>query len=430
MPQRNRSERRKFLKATAAGAVAASVGPFFVTRSWAATPIKIGHVNTFSGPLAALGEQGKWGLTVAVNRINKAGGINGRMLEVLDRDDAFKPAQAVREAEKLILKDGVDVITGVSSSGICVQVAPLVERFETMFVLGTGCETTTLTGDTAEKCPKFVFRPYNSTRSQAIAMAPWAIANGVKSATSLYMDMAWGQSVQADFRDEFVRLGGKWMEPVGAPVATADYLPFVTRLSQEVDGVLWGMSGGPAIKSMLAAADVGLTKKVKLFGPASASDVNTIDQQGQSAVGGFFLHRYPPVKDLAGSPFDDPDNHSFRNEFLALSNGVLPSGFAQAQFTGMNVIADAMRAVKFEDKKQDTPRMIEWLEGGDTEFGPGRMFERGANYPQGDIFLRGTDHQGFVNFYMATVEDDLSFKIVGDIVPLKSTLYESKFDAC
>lgn len=430
MPQKIRNERRDFLKVAAAGTAAASMGPFFNTRAWAAKPIKIGHVNTFSGPLAALGEQGKWGLMVAVNRINAAGGINGRMIEVLDRDDAFKPAQAVREGEKLILKDEVDVITGVASSGICVQLAPLVERFETLFMLGTGCETTSLTGDTVTSCPKHVFRPYNTTRSQAIAMAPWAIANGIKTATALYMDMAWGQSVQKDFAEEFERLGGTWVEPVGAPTSTADYLPFVTRLSQEVDGVLWGMSGGPAIKSMLAAADIGLTKKVKLFGPASASDVNTIDQQGQSAVGGFYLHRYPPVKTLDGSPFDDDPNHAFRNEFMKLSNGVLPSGFAQAQFTGMNVIADAMRGVNFEDKKQDTPRMIAWLEGGDTPHGPGRIFERGRDYPQGEIYLRGSDHQGFVNFYMATVEPDLSYKIIGDVVPLETTLYPSKFDAC
>ena len=183
MSQKIRKERRDFLKIAAAGTAAASVGPFFNTRAWAAKPIKIGHVNTFSGPLAALGEQGKWGLMVAVNRINAAGGINGRMIEVLDRDDAFKPAQAVREGEKLILKDEVDVITGVSSSGICVQLAPLVERFDTLFVLGTGCETTSLTGDAVKACPKHVFRPYNTTRSQAIAMAPWAIANGIKTAS-------------------------------------------------------------------------------------------------------------------------------------------------------------------------------------------------------------------------------------------------------
>lgn len=428
--KKRKSTRRDFLKLAAAGAVTASVGPFVVREAWAARPIKVGHVNTFSGPLAALGEQGRWGLTVAVNRINKAGGIHGRKVEVIERDDGFKPAQAVREAEKLILKNRVDVITGVSSSGICVQLAPVMERYKTLFVLGTGCETTNLTGGKVKKCPRYVFRPYNTTKSQALAMAPWAMKNGIKNPTALYMDFAWGQSVAFDFRDEFKRLGGNWIPGVGAPLSTSDYLPYVNRINQNADAIIMGMSGGHAIKSMLALASVGLTKKMKIVGPASVSDVNTINQQGKSAIGGFYLHRYPPVKSLNGSPFDDAPNHSFRNEFMALSKSVLPSGFAQAQFTGMNLLKHAMTAVKYGDKKEGTEKMINWLEGGSTPSGPGRMLKRGRDFPQGDIYLRSSDHQGFVNFYMTTVDDNLNFKIIGDMVPMKDTLYPSKFSSC
>ncbi len=424
------NSRRDFLKLAAVGAVTASTGPFFLRKAWAAAPIKIGHVNTFSGPLAALGEQGRWGLNVAVNRINNAGGINGRKIQVIERDDAFKPAQAVREVEKLILKEKIDALTGTSSSGICVQLSPVVKRYKMLYVLGTGCETTNLTGGKAPACPKYVFRPYNTTKSQAIAMAPWAIKNGVKTATGLYMDFAWGQSVAFDFRDEFKRLGGKWIDPVPVPLKTADYIAYVNRLSRDADAIVMGMSGGAAIKSMLALADVGLTKKSKVVGPASVCDVNTITQQGKSAVGGFYLHRYSPVNDLKGSPFDNAPNHAFRGEFMKLSKGVLPSGFAQAQFTGMNVIKQAMQAVKYKNRKEDTDRMVKWLEGGKTPMGPGRMFSQGSDFPQGDIYLRSTDHQGFVDFYMTTVDDNLHFKIIGDKVPMKTTLYDAKFSTC
>lgn len=428
----NADSRRDFLRLAAVGAVTASVGPFVLRRAWAAEPIRIGHVNTFSGPLASLGEQGRWGLAVAVNRINQAGGINGRKVEVIERDDAFKPAQAVRESEELILRGKIDALTGTASSGVCVQLSPLVDRYETLYVLGTGCETTTLTGDTATACPRHTFRPYNSTKSQAIAMAPWAIANGVKSATSIFMDFAWGQSVSNDFRDEFVRLGGKWIDPVPTPLNAADYLPYVNRLAKDAEAVVVGMSGGAAIKSMLAISNTGVSKRSKIIGPASLCDVNTLEQQGKSVVGGFYLHRYSPVHDLAGTPFDDEANRSFRKEFMALSKNVLPSGFAQAQFTGMNVIKAAMEAVKYQDKKADTPRMIAWLEGagGATPYGPGRMFPRGRDNPQGELYLRASDHQAFVDFYMTTVDENMHFKIVGAKAPLKSTLYPSKFKAC
>ncbi len=428
MPGKN--SRRDFLKLAAAGAATVGTGPFFLRKAWGAAPIKIGHVNTFSGPLAALGEQGRWGLTVAVNRINKAGGINGRNIQIIERDDAFKPAQAVREAEKLILKERIDALTGTSSSGICVQLAPLTKRYKTLYVLGTGCETTNLTGGKVAACPQYVFRPYNTTKSQAIAMAPWAIKNGIKIATALYMDFAWGQSVAFDFRDEFKRLGGEWIDPVPVPLKTADYISYVNRLSRDADAIVMGMSGGAAIKSMLALGDTGMTKKSKILGPASVCDVNTITQQGKSAVGGFYLHRYSPVNALEGSPFDNAPNHAFRSEFMKLSKGVLPSGFAQAQFTGMNVIKSAMQAVTYQNKREDTSRMVKWLEGGSTPMGPGRLFSQGGDFPQGDIYLRSTDHQGFVDFYMTTVDENLHFKIIGDKVPMKTTLYDSKFSSC
>ncbi len=421
--------RRDFLKLSAASAVALSA-PAVLSRAWAVAPIKIGHLNAFSGPAASIGEQGKWGLMASINRINKAGGINGRKLEIIHRDTAFKPGQAVREAEKLILQNEVDVITGVGSSGICVQLAPLMERYKTLFLLGTGCETTNLTGGKVKKCPKYVFRPYNSTKCQAIAMAPWALANGIKSATALYLDFAWGQSVAFDFRDEFVRLGGTWIEPVAAPLSTTDYLPFVSRVNQDADALVFGVFGGHAIKSLLAAQDVGITKKMKILGPASVCDTNTVEQQGSSAVGGFYLHRYPAVHDLKGSPFDDEANHSFRREITAQSKGVLPSGFTQAQFTGMNLIKQAMTAVKYQDKKEDTPKLISWLEGGSTPMGPGRLLKQGTDFPQGDIYLRGSDHQGFVHFYMGTVDEKLHFQIVGDRVDMKTTMYPSKFKSC
>ena len=428
-------DRREFVQLGAATAVAAAAtisSPAVLRKAWAAAPIRVGHLNTFSGPGASLGEQAVWGLKAAVDRINKSGGINGRLIEVIQRDDAFKPSTAVREAEKLILQDKIDVLTGVSSSGICVQLAPVMERHKTLFVLGTGCETTNLTGGKAPKCPKYVFRPYNSTKSQAISMAPWAIANGIKSATALYLDFAWGQSVAFDFRDEFKRLGGKWIEPVGAPLSTTDYLPYVSRVNQEADALVLGVFASHAIKTLLAAEDLGLNKKMKIVGPASVSDTNTIEQQGTSAIGGFYLHRYPAVAELKGSPFDDEPNRKLRAETLAQSKGVLPSNFTQAQFTGMNLIKQALQAVNFEDKKADTPRMIEWLEGsgGTTEFGPGRMLKQGDDFPQGDIYLRATDHQGFVNFYMATVDEDLGYRIVGDRVDMKTTLYPAKFDSC
>lgn len=419
MPRHDRHEgrisRRTILKGAAAAGVGLAAGPWVLRKAWAQQPIVIGHLNTFTGDLASLGQYGRWGLQTA---LNLAGGkINNRPVKVIEADDAFKTDQATREAERLILRHNVDVITGVSSSAICVKLSPVVDRFKTLFILGTGCETTTLTGD-GSPCPRFTFRPYNSTKSQAIAMAPWGLKNVGKRWFGMYMDFAWGQSVAFDFRKELERLGGVWVGHIGTPIGTQDYVPHLSRVPSDVEGIMLGYSGGDAIRIILALNETGLGKKMKLVGPASTVDVNTIPQQGRAAVGTFSLHRYPAVKKLEGSPFDDPFNRRFRAEFAKFSGGELPAGFSQAQFTGFNIIKTAFEAVNYQTK-EDSERVVRWLEND----GKDRTFPKSNENPQGDLLLRAADHQGFVNFYMATVNDRLEFGVVGDVVPMKSTLY-------
>ncbi|PYE78432.1 substrate-binding family protein [Xylophilus ampelinus] len=81
--------------------------------------IKIGEINSYKAQPAFL-EPYKKGMELAVDEINAAGGVNGKKLELITRDDNANPGDAVRMAEELISREQVDVLTGsfLSNTGL------------------------------------------------------------------------------------------------------------------------------------------------------------------------------------------------------------------------------------------------------------------------------------------------------------------------
>src|ERR1700693_4869368 len=107
--------------AKAAGALGALM---LVPAPWRAAfgqakPYKIGSLQPLSGAGAAGGKTALVGIQMAVDRINKSGGINGRPGELLAEDDESKPDVARRKSEKLTVEDNIDVHVGGFLSNIC-----------------------------------------------------------------------------------------------------------------------------------------------------------------------------------------------------------------------------------------------------------------------------------------------------------------------
>ncbi len=114
--------KRGFSVLVAVGLVAALVGCASgakapETTAGGAEPIKIGAVLSLTGSYAGLGESEKNALELEVKRINDAGGVNGRPIEVLIEDDQTDEAKAVAAASKLIAQDQVIAVIGASGTG-------------------------------------------------------------------------------------------------------------------------------------------------------------------------------------------------------------------------------------------------------------------------------------------------------------------------
>src|SRR5262249_39610478 len=95
-----------------------------------AKPYKIGTLQPLSGAGAAGGKTALVGVQMAVDRINKSGGINGRPVEIVIADDESKPDVGRRKIEKLVVEDNIDVHVGGFLSNVCLACMPVFEEYK------------------------------------------------------------------------------------------------------------------------------------------------------------------------------------------------------------------------------------------------------------------------------------------------------------
>src|SRR3954471_22784023 len=191
-----KTTRRRFLglSAAAAGALGATL---LVPAPWReafgqSTAYKIGTLQPLSGTAAAGGKTALIGTQMAVDRINKAGGINGRPIELVIADYESKPDVGRRKAEKLLVEDKVDAHQGGFLSNVCLASMPVFSEHKVLNMIGVCLDTTI----TTSKCDRYTFRPFDYAPAQAVAFAPYLVKHLGKKWHIGYADYAWGQATR------------------------------------------------------------------------------------------------------------------------------------------------------------------------------------------------------------------------------------------
>src|ERR1700731_455854 len=117
--------RRKLLTSTTAAVAAATIArPAIAAKD----PILIGYLPALTGPSSSTGIGINRGTVLAVEEINKAGGIDGRHIELIVRDTQSDPTKAVNAATELTRRHKVHVIWGPLNSGEALAATPLIAR--------------------------------------------------------------------------------------------------------------------------------------------------------------------------------------------------------------------------------------------------------------------------------------------------------------
>jgi branched-chain amino acid transport system substrate-binding protein len=398
--------------AASAGALGATM---LVPAPWQAAfgqakPYKVGSLQPLSGAAAAGGQTALVGLQMAVDRINKAGGINGRPVEIVVADDESKPDVGRRKVEKLLVEDKVDVHVGGFLSNICLACMPVFEETKIVNMISV-CLDTTLT---TTKCNRYSFRSFDYAPSQAVAFAPHLVGKMGKKWHIAYADYSWGQSTRDAYVQEIKKAGGEVVGTTGIPIGTADMTPFLSKITGNFDGLFGIFFGKDGVTIGNQAYDLGMTKKYKWAGDGAISESTNLPALGNKIEGFVGINRYIPVLD---APLNTPAHKKFFEEAKARlkkidPSGPLPDRYVQSNYEAMNALKIGMETSKFRGR-EDADKLIAALEG--------LEMKEGDDFPQGDKSLRKEDHQAFLRQFIFEIKGG-EFKII-QVVEKDKTLF-------
>ena len=175
--------------------VAASLAAAATLPAHAQGVIKIGEVNSYKAQPAFL-EPYKKGMELAVEEINAAGGVGGRKLELITRDDNANPGDAVRVAEELLSREKIDVLTGTFLSHIGLALTDFAKQKKVFFLAGEPLTDKIVWANGNS----YTYRLRPSTYMQVAMLVPEAAKLKKKRWAIVYPNYEYGQSAIASFK--------------------------------------------------------------------------------------------------------------------------------------------------------------------------------------------------------------------------------------
>ena len=253
--------RRTLLKASAAAAALQVTSPLII-RALGDTPVRIGLVDPLTGVYAAIAQSEVEGAQLAIEQVNKKGGILGRPVALLVEDSANDVGIGVQKTRKLIERDQVSFVIGDVNSGIALAMAQVTSEKKVLHIVSGG-HTDAITGSS---CSWNVYRVCNSTTMDANAIASTIMRKFGKKWYFLTPDYAYGHSVQASFEKLLKAQGGTSagsLIPLGAP----DYSAYLIQAKAYGPQVMINvMGGGDQVNSLKQFVQFGLDKQMAVAG--------------------------------------------------------------------------------------------------------------------------------------------------------------------
>jgi branched-chain amino acid transport system substrate-binding protein len=269
------------------GILAAGAALVLAAASPAQT-IKIGVINTYSGPFATLGDLIDKGFKLYMKQ-NADKLPPGVKIELIIRDDGGpNPDKAKQLLQELIVRDKVQFLTGVVFTPNALAMAPLTAEAKLpFFIMNAGTSVIT------ERSPyiaRFSFTLWQSS----YPLGAWA-SRRYKRAYIAVSDFAPGHDSEAGFERGFTEGGGKIIGKVRIPLANPDFVPFMQRVKDAKPDVLMAFTpaGRQATQIMKAYGDLGLDKAgIKFIGPGDITTDEELPNMGDVALGVITMHHY------------------------------------------------------------------------------------------------------------------------------------------
>jgi branched-chain amino acid transport system substrate-binding protein len=302
--------------------------------------LKLGFIVALSGALGLPGAEQRRGLDVALEHLgNKIGGLP---VEVIAADSKTNPGATVQELSRLIEKDRVDVLTGLTASNeILAAIKPITDA-KVFFVGANGGPANTA----GEGCSPYYFNASFQNEQITEGIGAYMSKVGVKKLYLLGMDYEAGHEHSNAARKGYK---GEVAAHTFTPLAQVDFAADIAKIrASGADGVWAFYPGGPGIAFVRQWAQAGLTGKIALFSNIALSEPLVFAAQGKTALGITVTGQY-------FASLDNPENKKFVDGFRKKFNRD-PASYAAMAYDATMLLDSAVREVKGNLKNQDAFR--------------------------------------------------------------------------
>jgi ABC-type branched-subunit amino acid transport system substrate-binding protein len=345
--------------------------------------IKIGALIPFTGLETHNGKAMQYGTEIAVDEINKAGGIAGGKIKLMLADSAASVDQGVQKAQKFITEDRVDLINGTLLSNVRAAVFDVCKKAGVPFMNPTFYE--------GLLCSKYYFSTGAPPNLTIEPLAKYARKNLGKSVYFIGSDYIWGTGSVKAAKQAVADVGGTVAgSPRFVPLGTTDFSAEIRRIQAAKPDIVWPfVAGQDGITFLKQLTDAGVRSNVQIVGdyfdelfiPALSPET----YEGIVNCSTYFMN----VDNAANKQFLQTLNSKYGNDAKI-------SSFGMNMYNNLKLLEVAAKDLDGWDKDQVAQKLQ------DAEF----------EGPAGRVKFVPDSHHAEEDAYIGVVQKDGSFKIV------------------
>jgi len=339
-----------------------------------AQPIRLGELNSYK-TFAAFLEPYRKGMELAVEEVNRAGGVIGRPLELIVRDDNGNAGDAVRVAEELLAREKADVLMGTFSSAVGLAVADFARQRHALFLAAEPLTDKIVW----ENGNKYTFRLRPSTYMQTAMLVPDAVRLNKRRWAIVYPNYEYGTAATAAFKQLMIarQPGGIEFVEIAAPLGKIDAGPVVQALlDAKPDAIFSSLFAGDLAKFVREGELRGLFKDRPVFN-LLAGEPEYLDPLKDEAPMGWYVTGYP------WSAIATPEHRRFLEAYQAKFHDYPRQGSVVGYSAVMSVAAAIRKA-----NSTDADKLVAAMKG------------LRVDTPFGRITYRAIDHQSTMGAFV------------------------------
>ena len=343
-------------------------------RAHAQDTIKIGELNSYKSQPAFL-EPYKHGIELAVDEINKSGGVLGKKLEVISRDDGGNPGDAVRVAEELVTREGVNILAGTFLSNVGLAVTEYAGKNK-VFFLAAEPLTDKITWQNGNK---YTYRLRSSTYMQVAMLMPDIVAAKKKRWALVYPNFEYGQSAVEAFKKllKEKQPDAEIVTEQAPPLGKVDAGAVAQAIDDAKPDAIFNVLFGPDLAKFVREGNTRGTFQNRFVASLLSGEPEYIDPLRDEAPVGWLVTGYPWYA------IATPEHKAFLDAYQARFHDYPRLGSVVGYVTIKSIAAGITKA-----GSTDTDKLIVAFENlkVDSPFGP--------------FVYRASDHQATMGAYV------------------------------